>query len=664
MAKNNTTITLSSILLILSIWLVFIYSSNGFLPNFISIKSFGWVHTTILGVIAIILNIILLKKTPDINTTRASLIFMTIGMLSILFSAFNKYPPFNLTGEATQLISGIFLFIVAPIILKTTNIVFKEKKDLLGVSISLFIIVRLAWELVYPTHISHSSDFLAFTGLFTLIILSYTIHIDIKSIKSIKNIEGIKRPSQIIQIIAIIASLLCIFAFNNKTAKLLTLILLPSVYIFQYGISRKLPKNIAEYISTALPITTGIVMTILIYLSTSFSIVSSSGWAHTLWQRGEILESLINSITTKVFFIGNGWSNINAFISNQVWSSGISNTHLNETLPDLAPLTIGLGVNHLHNEIAQYLTAGGILFVVLYIIMWGYLSWCARKNKFTIAVLTTLCALYTMWFTFTGDIVLFLVMFGVVVSNKGTLAKDTVKPVIKYALVLYSTIGLIIYCSFTSIFYIPYVKSLETKISKEAYYGTWYTSDKTGFATEQGILRKTIINHLRALSNNKKIFQDQMTHLIDTIELLKKNSNSHNPTINLELSTIYTRLYTIKSSPPIEEIRQREFSNWASSIINVIESHPNRPDLIIRYLEWHTQRGFDEAVDQVTKRALMANPNNAVALYWRGLLFIKHGNPLGQKILEDAYKNNINRYQKTDPKYYAKYKHLLDPAYR
>ena len=82
-------------------------------------------------------------------------------------------------------------------------------------------------------------------------------------------------------------------------------------------------------------------------------------------------------------------------------------------------------------------------------------------------------------------------MFGVVVSNKGiiakenlakeTIAKETTKPIIKNALVLYSTLGLIIYCVFASIFYIPYLKCLETKISKEAFYGTWYTGDKNWF---------------------------------------------------------------------------------------------------------------------------------------------------------------------------------------
>ena len=324
----------------------------------------------------------------------------------------------------------------------------------------------------------------------------------------------------------------------------------------------------------------------------------------------------------------------------------------------------GLGLNHIHNEIAQYLTAGGILFVALYIIMWGYVSWCARKRKFVIAILTTLCALYTVWFTFTGDIILFLVMFGVVVSNKGTLAKETTKPIIKNALVLYSTIGLIIYFVFASIFYIPYLKSLETKISKEAFYGTWYTGDKTGFRTEHYIFRNNAIKHLYALSNNKKLFQHQMTYLIDILDILKKKSSLQTPDVNLELSTIYSTLFTIKTSPQIEKIRQREFPNWATVTVRVMQNYPNRPELIMPYLQWHTQRGFDEAVDQITRQALTINPNNAVALYWRALLFIKHDNALGERILEDAYKNNINRYHVTQPEYYEKYKHLLDPAYR
>ena len=49
----------------------------------------------------------------------------------------------------------------------------------------------------------------------------------------------------------------------------------------------------------------------------------------TLWQRGSFLESLANSITAKVFFIGDGWGKTNALISNELWVQGVSNTHLN-----------------------------------------------------------------------------------------------------------------------------------------------------------------------------------------------------------------------------------------------------------------------------------------------------------------------------------------------
>ena len=612
-----------------------------------------------LGIIAIILNIILFKTTPDTNTTRMSLIFMAIGVLSIIFSTLHIYPLGSLTGTSTQLINSIFLFIFAPIALKTTNIVFKEKKDFLGVNIALFIIARLAWEIVFPRHITFSSDHLAFTGLFTFLILSQTIDINIKSLTSIK------KPSQIIHVIGIIASLLCIFMFYNNSAKILTLILLPSAYIFQYVISKRLPKNIAEYISTALPIVTGIVMTISIYLLTSFKVIGSTGFWKIIWECGMFLDSLANSITPKIFFVGWGWGNINDLIMNEVWLPGISNTHLNESATNkLMGLINGLGINHVHNEISQYFIAGGILFVALYIAMWGYVAWCARKNKLAIAVLTVICALYTVWFNATSDIVLLIVMLGVVVANKNTSAKNTTKPIIKNALALYSTIGLVLYCGFTSIFYIPYVKCLETQISKEAFYGTWYTGEKTGFRTEKLIFRKQILKYLNQLSDNKKISQNQMTYLIDMLDILKKKSNMQNSNNNLELCYIYTFLFNIKSAPQIEKIRQREFPHWTTAVSRVIQNYSNRPDLIVTYLQWHTNRGFDEAVSQITKQALAVNPNNAVALYWRGLLFIKNGNALGERMIEDAYKNNINRYQTTNSKYYEKYKHLSDPAYR
>ena len=88
---------------------------------------------------------------------------------------------------------------------------------------------------------------------------------------------------------------------------------------------------------------------------------------------------------------------------------------------------------------------------------------------------------------------------------------------------------------------------------------------KTGFRTEHYIFRNIAFKHLYALSNNKKLFQHQMTYLIDILDILKKKSSPQTPDVNLELSSMYHTLFNIKTSPQIEKIRQREISQLGNS---------------------------------------------------------------------------------------------------
>ena len=69
-----------------------------------------------------------------------------------------------------------------------------------------------------------------------------------------------------------------------------------------------------------------------------------------------------------------------SFPMNYGWQ-GVSNTHLNTVSSNSNGMINGLGLNHIHNEIAQYLTAGGIVFVALYIIMWGICFMVCTKKK-------------------------------------------------------------------------------------------------------------------------------------------------------------------------------------------------------------------------------------------------------------------------------------------
>lgn len=604
-----------------------------------------WMYVSVISFLSLIGYLFVYKEKQSQNSFQISLLFMLLGLFTIVSSMFKEFPLGAIIGQHTQLFNGIVLFVIVPAIIKVVDYLKSKNDNIIENMVAIFIIARAIFELIFLKTITVSYDFMAFTGVFGLIIIAPSVNI--------KNIT----KSEILRILGVITATLMILLSDNRTSIAMFLIIFPTVWGFSYLIKNTAYKSAIKII----PVSLLIFSTLFILFGKYMDIFSYNNITNTLWQRGGFLQSAISSFDLKSLLIGNGWGSSNIFILNDSLYDGLTLTKNNNiTSVAGANFILGSGINHIHNELFEYLIGGGIVALTIYILIWYKLSIFAKENIVVIALLATLSCLYSTWFTFTADIVLFAIMIGLIAHN-------TTKAEIKYEKITkpYVALTSAILFLFGTFIYTPYINKFAYKIPSELFYGTWYSGDKTGFKAEKIIIRAYAIRIINKAYNKKPIYEWEATYLIDALDTLKKKAIEGNKEAIIELPYIYNKLFIqTKSSDIIEQIRQREYENWATVTLLAGKNFPNRFDLTIDYLAWHTDRNFDTAVDEVTKRLLKTNPNNAVALYWRGKLFIKHNNDLGHDMMAEAFRQNITRYQRVHPEIYNKYKHLLDPKYR
>lgn len=645
--KQNFIATIMFLLL----FSTFILNYDLFNMFFAHVDTRELIYVAILSAISLIGFIALYNEKQTESSYKITKLFILIGVLTIITAPFKEYPIGSLIGNYQQQFNSMSLFIIAPAIIKITDYLKTKNNHIVEIMVVLFIIFRGASELVFPKRITSSYDFMAFTGLFGLAIIAPTITKDFLN------------KLNIAKIIGAICALLMVLLSENRTSIAVLIIIPISVIIFNYLCKKIVNKENTYKINQIIPVSLLILSTVFILLGSMLNILSDANFTNSLWQRGIFLQSAIEGFDLKTLLIGNGWGSTNNLILDNVWQDGITTTKNNLISPNLSKLIKGIGLNHMHNELFEYLISGGVIIATLYCAIWYKISKYAKNNIITISILSVITVLYSTWFTFVGDIVLFIVMLALIAKKAST--KQLQKSKYTTITYIYVSFTCIILFIFNAFIYSPYINKLNSKLPEKLFYGSFYSTEKTGFIPEKKILRANVLNTFKKINDSEPISQQQITLMIDSLDTLKKKAIEGNKIAIFEVNALYQMLFTYyKSNKGIEQIRRREFNNWATTVLLADEAFKNRPELAISYLHWHTALNFDQAVDEVTKRMLIRNPNNAVALYYRGLLFRKHKNNLGEKMLKKSFEQNITRYQRVKQEIYEKYKQYLDPKYR
>ena len=621
-----------------------------------------WSFYTIIALLCMLLSLIIGNK--PYKTIYIVSLFSGMGLLTLLFAPLHLYPLGGILGTPHQANNGIILFASAPILFLTSEYLYSKNKAYLQCLFSLFVIIRLIYEYLYPLSINASNDFLSVALLLLLIILISSF--DKKSIP----LKELKKPTNILSIIAIALSLYSIYAFNNESVKLamsfgaiLAIVLVTIQHKFS-ALYKKLHKIIF-----LLPALISVSTTFIIYILQVIDTEILYNTSVTLWQRSTLLDMAVNAMGIKEWLIGNGWGLNNDLILNNVWVDGIVNYSNNKLDSNFNSSINGRGINHIHNSLFEFLMSGGILMGLGYLSIYVFAGWSCRNRPILLSMWTAFALTETVWFMSPATMVIYIFALGItIVSNDTTSLKPTgfiLK--LKKIVVTKSFILLALFSIFMSTTYIPYVNKLSKKIPSETFYGTYYAPEKTGFRTEYFIWRKLYLLVFNDLAQGKYFQQDAITYTVDIIDSLKKKSNEGYKKSTIELNNLYKVLFNIQTKSNttlLEKFSPREFNNWATAVLRLAESYPKRYDLYVHYLSWHMDRQFYPAVDEMTKRLLRSDPNNPVALYWRGILFLEHDNPLGEDMIKDAFKLNVTRYQYVNPTYYKKYKSLQDPLYQ
>lgn len=612
------------------------------------------IYTTILTAISLIGFGVLYNEKQTEPSYKITMLFILIGLITIITAPFKQYPLGSLIGHSYQQFNSITLFIIAPAIIKITDYLKTKNNNVVEIMVVLFIISRIIHELIFPNRLTLSNDFMAFTGLFSLAIIAPTITKDFFN------------KLNIAKIIGAICSVLMVLLSDNRTAIAILIVIPTFIIIFNYICKKIVKKETVHNINQIIPVSLLIISTIFILLGSIFGIFSDSNFTETLWQRGIFLQSAIDGFDLKTLLIGNGWGSSSNFTLNHLWQDGVKVTKNNLLAINFDTISNN-GFQHIHNELFEYLISGGIIITTLYCTIWYKISKYSKNNIITIIILSSIAVLYSTWFTFTGDIVLFIVMLALI-ANKVS-KKQTQKSKYTNIMNVYVSFTCIILFIFNAFIYIPYLNKFNRGIPREFFYGSFYSGEKTGFTTEKYIIRQYVLGIFKKIENNEPISQKEIRYVVDSFDTLKKKAIEGNEIAIIEINMLYNKLFSIKhnnnkNSGTIKQLISREFDNWKTVVLLANDKFKNRIELASPYLEMHTILNFDQAVDDITKKLLISNPNNTVALYYRGLLLKKYKNNLGEEMLKESFKQNITRYQKVKPEIYEKYKQYLDPKYR
>ncbi len=613
-------------------------------------------YAVLINIFALILYIAHYKSDPPhiIYT-----LFFGMSVITLIFAPFRDAWLGGIMGDIEFPIYGILFLISAPIYINAILRLCQKNIFIVPVILCTVTILRLILLIVFDITAVGNKDFESLSAYVLLIgiLASVPWHTWTNTHIGLKILMGI----------GIITSIYPIIILENRTAQFalifVSLATFIWLYMIQLWVKSEKYKHILYTITPTALLMGMTVMVLIVKISTN----TPDGMFNTIWIRGSFIERIITSLSWSDIIFGNGWGQSYTHIQDSIWVNGIDVTTDNKVDGSKSEVVHGLGFSHSHNNIFESLLSMGILGFIFYCGLWIYLAWCLRHRMVVLAIFSGYATLNALWYHTTMDMILIILMISAICSHDSQIYRPCIRP---FYTRIYQTINvgiIVVAIGFYTLIYIPYIQALQSqKIPESAFNDQWYNGSATGLNMEVKIWRRFLLDMGKIFKKGNMPNKWAVTKFVDIVDTLKNKSNNGNIYATKELLTAYEIIfYTPTHTHPIlEAIRQREYEFWASAVLRANDQFNNRPELFTKYLSWHIDRDFHMAVMEVTKRLLAKNPDNAVAQYWRAMSLKLQGNTVeADQMFEQAFKNNVIRYQVVANDIYKKYKHLSNPIY-
>ena len=490
----------------------------------------------------------------------------------------------------------------------------------------------------------------------------YAMWLDVHALMALPSLIifaiGLYQPTKWVKYIAIAGIVLAIYNIaisKNQTAQIL-LILLPVVVGALYAIDKIFTKNTTFIKAILNPlsvlITTGFVMSMFVLApqmegmesGTKLSILS------TLTQRSLVLNTYFVSIYYDItsLFTGFGWGSMRDIQMNYggLASAIFESEHRIYPLEDRrAIINSGIGATSLHNIFIDLMAGIGIFGGIAFLLMLYHLGRACAGHHMVLGAWIILGAFYSFWFSTSVTVVPFLIAIGMTAAIIPTEQDESCPHAQKIATApvqkIIFALSAIVLC-FSAFYKIKQINLLsktivEGKIAPELFYENFYNQDSTNFQDSVIFFRSQINIGLLPLVKSEPMSEQQLLIMVDAIDVLKEKSDNGHKKMTAELLNIINIIMKNgeNENENMQKARQRYFPLWQSTLKQTVQQTPYRSFLWRPYLKIMYDSEQYQMVGNMAQYILQnGNPNDPMALYYRGLAFRALGD-------EQSAKNDI-----------------------
>ena len=441
-----------------------------------------------------------------------------------------------------------------------------------------------------------------------------------------------------LSVVGIIIALFNIVLSKNMTAQAL-LMVLPIVIGGLYAIDKLFPNKSTSIKATLNPlailVTTGVVM-LAIFLLPYLEYSSKKQILHTMTQRALLLNTYFFAAYYDIasLFTGFGWGSMRDIQMNYgALASGVFETEhrVYPTLHDPRAIIVGgLGSTSLHNIFLDLMASIGVFGAIAFLFMLYHLGRACANHHIVLGTWIVLGAFYSFWFSTSVTVVPFLVAIGITAAilpkaedetcpQAEKIATATVQKTICICGAILLLLGAFYKVKQTNLLSKTII---ERKIAPELYYDNLYNQDHTNFQQSIKFFRKQINHGLRPLVNSQPLSNAQLLIMIDTLDLLKEKSDKGHPRMTAEFLYIINLIMEQGEEEHMLKARQRYFPLWEGALKRAVIETPYRSFLWRTYLQTMYQSEQYQMVGNMAQYILTnGNPNDPMALYYRGLAF-------------------------------------------
>lgn len=564
----------------------------------------------------------------------AAMIPLALALLSLLLLPFATVPLISLLGTP-ELGEGILWFISAGILSALTNQISEHDlaRKIVGLSALLSLSINASLMLIHWDKPYYFDDYLAFSTLFTVLILANTWKI---------------HTQKIFYLPLLAYTTLILYLVDNKTALALWCIGLPAHYVFFIFLKKQSftqQKKIATLFVFLGPL---LIWLILGFLNHS-SLIELGGKRETLWSRYQLSSVVVQTLqkNPSEWLTGRGWG---AYPDASIASLDIERSPLHqndekshytlwEFLFDRNPF-------HSHNELSEALLSSGILGMILMALWYGLpplLSTQATLPLYTLIGGITLC-LGSLWFQVPTTLPFMAIALGSIPSHfhfrwiSDFFIKWVIKPVLFFTLIIGA------------------YHQLQNLRHNEPLKRTPLYESMTASACGDHLVNFNaggylLIQYFRDLEkafktlNKEELALHQMPERLRWIHCVVDRQWEHNPSLRLMSSDLITYSDWAFFEDDPERIPPWIFQGWENKIHRWLSVAPNRTDLIAPYLMWQLTNGQEAQIQPLLNRILKDNPNDPVGLWFSGIALLNDEKTatLGQRRMQRALLLGIDR---------------------